>query len=98
MADKGYETRITRSRDFITWEDAPPGRPVVTFDATRDVDASRWPGIKECSASDVELCEFEGKTLVYWITGNQQGPVCEYQTTFDGSANRFLRAFFESSE
>ena len=27
-----YETRITRSVDLIRWEDAPEGRPFVTFD------------------------------------------------------------------
>jgi hypothetical protein len=68
---------------------------VVTFDPTRDVDAEVWPGVKEISTSDVEICEFEGTTIVYWISGNQQGPCSQYGGTFDGPMNHFLRAFFE---
>jgi alpha-L-fucosidase len=98
MAGQGYETRIARSHDFVCWEEAPPGRPVVTFDPRREIDPARWPGVKECSASDVELCEFQGKTHVYWINGNQQGPVRAYQTVFDGSAVSLLRKFFEPDE
>jgi len=93
LANK-WETRITRSKDLMHWQDAPAGRPVVTPDATRDVDAVVWPGVKECSASDLELCEFEGKTIVYWVNGNQQGPCCEYSSTVNGPMNDFLAAFF----
>ena len=94
LGDRKWETRITRSRDLKSWQDAPAGRPVVTFDETRDVNAEVWPGVKERSASDVELCEFEGKTHVYWINGNQEGAASEYRGTVDGPMNRYLRAFF----
>lgn len=90
-----YETRVTRSRDMMQWTDAPPDRPVVTFDLSRDVAPERFPGVKELSASDVEICEFNGQTLVYWISGNQQGASMQYCETFDGSMNTFLRGFFE---
>ena len=90
-----FETRITRSKDLIIWQEAPAGRPVVTFDLTRDVEATLWPWVKECSASDLELCEFEGKTIVYWANGNQQGASIGYQATFAGSMNSFLRTFFD---
>ena len=31
LGEARYETRITRSKDLVTWEDAPAGRPFVTF-------------------------------------------------------------------
>lgn len=95
LSNRTWETRITRSRDLITWQDAPAGRPVVTFDATRDVNSDIWPGVKERSASDLELCEFQGKTHIYWINGNQQGAASQYRGTADGPANQYLRHFFE---
>ena len=89
-----WETRVTRSKDLIHWQDAPVDRPVVSPDGTRDVDAAVWPGVKECSTSDVELCEFEGKTVVYWVSGNQQGPGSEYRGTVNDSMYNFLGHFF----
>lgn len=89
-----YETRITRSRDLANWEDAPRGRPVVTFDRRREVNPLIWPGIKEISASDVELCEFQGRTYVYWLNGNQNGAYRPYYSIYDGPALELLRRFF----
>ncbi len=93
--ERKYENRVTRSKDLITWQDAPADRPVVTFDLTRSVDEAVWPGVKECSASDFELCEFKGETIMYWINGDQKGACVEYQATFAGTQNFFLRKFFE---
>lgn len=90
-----FDTRIARSKDLITWEDASPDRIVLDVDTKRDVDAERFPGAKECSASDIELCEFQGKTHIYWICGNQQGAATEYCEVYNGSMVSFLRAFFE---
>jgi len=90
----GWETRVTRSRDLRTWHDAPPDRPVVTFDPQREIDPATWPGVKEASASDLELCEFHGNTVAYWINGDQQGAMVEYTGTIDGPLVKFLRAFF----
>lgn len=89
-----YETRIARSRDLANWEDAPANRPVVTFDRQRDINPIVWPGVKECSASDVELCEFQGKTYVYWLNGDQRGAYRPYHAVYDGPSIEMLREFF----
>ncbi|NLB55451.1 MAG: hypothetical protein GX811_06755 [Lentisphaerae bacterium] len=90
----GYENRITRSQDLINWEDAH--HPVVTFDPNRFVDPIRWPGAKECSSSDIEMCEYNGKTYIYWLNGNQQGACRLYQSVYDGGLFELLRRFFET--
>ena len=56
-----WETRITRSKDLVNWEDAPAGRAFLTFDPTHDHLPLRPPELKEDNASDAELCEWKGK-------------------------------------
>jgi len=90
-----YDNRIARSRDLRTWQEAPADRPVVSPDPQRTINDTRWPGIKECSASDLELCEFNGKTHLYWINGDQQGASAGWEAIYDGPMNRFLRTFFD---
>ena len=49
----------------------------------------------DANVSDVELCEFEGKTHLLYCTGNQWscgGVACE--AVYDGPAARFLASFF----
>ena len=90
-----YDNRIARSADLITWQDAPADRPVVCPDPERFVDDRKWPGIKECSASDMELCEFKGRTYLYWINGNQQGASAGWEAVYSGPRNQLLHTYFE---
>jgi alpha-L-fucosidase len=90
-----YDNRIARSRDLITWQDAPDDRPIVSPDPKRIINDKKWPGVKECSASDLEMCEFNGKTYLYWINGDQQGASSGWESIYDGPMNKFLRTFFE---
>ncbi len=89
-----WETRVTRSRDLRDWQDAPEDRPVVTPALQCEVDPAVWPGVRETSASDVELCEFDGRTLAYWIAGDEQGAMVEYTSSYPGRVAELLRAFF----
>ena len=47
--------------------------------------------------SDVDLCEYEGKTVIVYCSGNQGvtwgGMYCE--AVYDGPLDEFLRANFE---
>ena len=66
-----YETRVTRSRDLIHWHDAPTERTFITFNSKNKVHALRPPEIREKNASDVELCAYQGKTVIYYTGGDQ---------------------------
>ena len=66
-----WETRITHSLDLIHWEDAPAGRPFVTYDPSINNTPLLPPEICECNASDAEICYWKGKTIVYFTGGNQ---------------------------
>ncbi|NHE58423.1 alpha-L-fucosidase [Cyclobacterium plantarum] len=90
----GYETHITRSRDLIDWEDAPDDRPFVTFDPNHKNIPLIDPLISESNASDVELCYFQGKTIIYF-TGSDQTTGGDLQrATFDGRPEELFAHFF----
>jgi len=98
MGSSRYETRITRSRDCIRWEDAPADRPFVTHDEAHITDPENYPGVGETNASDAELCLWQGKTMAYFIGGNQGEitPVADLQRAeFDGTPRELLEHYFE---
>ena len=98
LGDHRYETRVTRSRDCIDWEDAPEGRPFVTFNESHITDPENFPGVAETNASDAELCLWQGKTIVYFNGGNQGQitPAGDLQyAEFDGTPRELLEHYFE---
>jgi alpha-L-fucosidase len=93
----GYETRITRSKDLIKWEDAPEDRPFVTFNPSHKNIPLIDPDISENNASDVELCYFQGKTILYF-TGSDQTTAGDLQrANFDGTPEELFKHFFKDN-
>lgn len=93
--DLGHETRITRSRDLLHWEDAPLDRPFLTFDPSHEVNPDDYPGVMERNASDAELCEWNGKTMIYFCGGNQAGCADLKEAVYNGKPADLLNAFFQ---
>lgn len=92
-----WETRITRSRDLIHWEDAPTARPFLTFDETRPFQywhQGESRSVKEINASDAELCEWKGRILVYFNGGDQQSSGDLQLAEFEGSQRQLFETFF----
>ena len=95
---KSYETRVARSKDLVQWEDAPADRPFVTFDASHKNIPLIDPSISESNASDVELCYFKGKTILYF-TGSDQSTAGDLQwATYEGTPRQLFEYFFVESE
>lgn len=93
----GYETRITRSRDLIHWEDAPADRPFVTFDPMHRNIPLLNPGVAESNASDVELCYYNGQTILYF-TGSDQTTAGDLQwATYNGKPQQLFEHFFKQN-
>ncbi len=90
-----YETRITRSKDLKRWDDAPAGRPFVTFDRTRKNLPRRPAELPEVNASDAEACYFDGRTIVYFTGGDQQAAGDLQWATFDGTMQELFESYFE---
>lgn len=93
--EEGYETRITRSKDLVHWEDALADRPFITFDPNHKNIPLINPTISESNASDVELCYFNGKTILYF-TGSDQTTAGDLQwATYEGTPRQLFAYFFK---
>ncbi len=103
-AGPGYQfvPHIVRSKDLATWESSPLN-PLMTFgDEDRRIANPKLPKAlqervakaKNHNNSDVDLCEFEGKTIIYYSWGNQQGVEHLAEAVYEGSLASFLRGFF----
>lgn len=95
LGEGKYETRVTRSKDLVHWEDAPASRPFVTFNPTNPVHALRPQTVRECNASDAELCAWKGKTIVYYTGGDQHFAGDLQWAEFDGTPRELLERFFD---
>lgn len=91
----GYETKITRSKDLINWQDARSDRAFMTFDPNHTNIPLLDPDIPESNASDVELTYFNGQTIIYF-TGSDQSTAGDLQwATFDGTPQELFEHFFK---
>jgi alpha-L-fucosidase len=103
MPGPTYESHIVRSNDLIHWENSP-FNPVLQFSdedkviGNPDLTAEE----RECIAravnrnnSDVDLCEFDGKVVIYYSWGDQVGTEFLAHASYDGPLASFLCGFFQ---
>ena len=45
--------------------------------------------------SDMELCEFNGRTIIYYSWGNQHGIEFLAEASYEGTMKEFLQSWFE---
>jgi alpha-L-fucosidase len=97
-----YETHIVRSRDLKRWESSRLN-PVLAFSeedkriANPKLTPEQRKAIaqaKDINNSDVDLCEFKGRTIIYYSWGNQQGTEFLAEAVFDGTLAEFLKGWF----
>ncbi len=101
-----YETHIVRSRDLIRWESSPlnpvlKASPEDKLIANQKLTADQRAKISQAvdlNNSDVDLCEFRGKTIISYSWGNQQGTEFLAEAVYDGSLASFLKGFFPQSD
>jgi hypothetical protein len=97
-----YESHIVRSKDLRRWESSRLN-PVLAFseDDKRIANSKLTPVQRKAIAqatdinnSDVDLCEFNGKTIIYYSWGNQQGKEFLAEAVYEGTLASFLRGWF----
>jgi len=98
LGEGRYETRITRSKDLVHWEDAPTNRPFVTFNPANLVHPVRSTTIHECNASDAEVVYWQGKTLVYFTGGDQHVAGDLQRAEYDGTPQALFERFFKPDQ
>jgi hypothetical protein len=98
-----YETHIVRSRDLVGWESSPLNPVLVHSEEDRLIANPRLtPAERERiakavnrNASDVDFCEFQGRTIIIYSWGNQHGVEHLAHAVYDGPLDRFLKGFFQ---
>jgi len=99
-----YANCIARSRDLITWEYSPVN-PVLMYDEREDkrigspfltpCDRERIENALDINNSDMELCEYLGRTVIYYSWGDQKGTEFLAEACYEGGMHEFLKGFFE---
>jgi len=97
-----FAPHVIRSKDLEQWEDSPlnplmrPG-PEDKQIANPKFTAEQRQHIAEAeniNNSDLDFCEFEGQTILYYSWGNQRGIEFLAEAMFDGSEKNFLAGYF----
>jgi lysophospholipase L1-like esterase len=101
-AHNGYEMRVVRSRDLISWQ-ASRLNPVLQASAEdkrianpkmSDPQRTRVANAVDINNSDIDFCEFHGQLRITYSWGNQQGIEHLAEAMYDGSEAEFLRGWF----
>ena len=98
-----YEPYLIRSKDLIHWESSPLN-PVMIHSEEEDkriANPKLTPEQQEhirksvnINNADTDLCEFNGKTVIYYCWGNQQGIEFLAEAVYDGPMDKLLKGFF----
>lgn len=82
----GWVSFLARSKDLATWQLAPKN-PIL--------EAGEGEGLNN---SDVDLIERDGKTYVYYATGDQQTWSHLKQAVYPGSMQSFFESYFPAGQ
>lgn len=97
-----YAPYIVRSKDLVQWEESPfnpimrhsdEDRVIANAELTPE-QRERVATAKNLNNSDVDFCEFQGKTVIYYSWGNQQGVEHLAEAVYEGDEASFLEGFF----
>jgi hypothetical protein len=97
-----YDQRVVRSRDLVDWESSPFDPVLLHSDEDRVIanprltaaERERIAKAEDCNNSDIDFCEFEGRTVISYSWGNQLGNEFLAHAAYDGSVADFLRGWF----
>jgi hypothetical protein len=97
-----YESHIVRSKDLSRWESsrlnpvlaASKEDKVIVNPRLTPAQRKVIAAAKDINNSDIDLCEFQGKTHIYYSWGNQQGTEFLAEAVYEGGLEEFLLGFF----
>jgi hypothetical protein len=97
-----YDPHVVRTRDLVNWESSPfnpimrfseEDKKVANLDLTKE-QKDRIACAVNINNSDVDLCEFKGRTFIFYSWGNQRGTEFLAEAVYDGSLPEFLKGWF----
>jgi hypothetical protein len=98
-----YETYVVRSKDLIFWKSSPANPVLEASDSDKIPSATgltaaqkqKISTAKNINNSDIDFCEFEGRVIINYSWGDQNGHEFLAEAVFEGSLESFLRGWFE---
>ncbi len=102
----GYEMRVVRSRDLIQWQPSPLNPVLAASQEDKlianpklnDAQRSRIANAVNLNNSDIDFCEFQGRMIIHYSWGNQQGIEHIAEAHYDGNEAQFLRGWYPDPE
>ena len=97
-----FQTYVVRSRDLIHWEPSPlnpvlraseEDRKILSPDLTEE-QKQRVATADDWNNSDIDFCEYNGRLIISYSWGNQQGVEHLAQAQYDGTLEEFLRGWY----
>jgi hypothetical protein len=82
----GWISYMARSKDLVAW-DLSPFNPILEAEAGEGK-----------NNSDVDILEYQGKTYLYYATGDQETWGTVRVAMFEGTENVFFEAYFPKNE
>lgn len=104
-AHDGYEVRVVRSRDLIHWQASPlnpvlrasPEDRLIANPKLNGAQRGRIANAVDLNNSDIDFCPWDGRLVVSYSWGNQQGVEHLAAAEYEGSQEQFLRGWFPES-
>jgi len=101
-AHDGYEMRVVRSKDLIDWEPSPLNPVLKASSEDKKIANNNIPenlqqkiaNAKDINNSDIDFCEFNGRLVINYSWGNQQGEEFLAEASYDGTLEQFLKGWF----
>ena len=106
MTKHSFVPYIVRSKDLAHWESSPLNPVMEISDDDRIIDNPNFTEEEiwriatavDINNSDVDLCEFEGRTIIYYSWGNQHGIEHLAHAVYEGTLRSFLKGFFPEKQ
>ena len=102
-----FAQSLARSKDLINWEYSPIN-PILMYNEFEDkqiasafltpADRKRVAEALDTNNSDMEMCEYLGRTLIYYSWGDQRGTEFLAEAWYDGPMHELMLAFFEPKQ
>ena len=92
--DDDWETRVTRSKDLINWQDAPEDRPFIPFNKNHKNLPIHNPDVAEKNTSDPGVTSFNREVIVYFTGGIQKKAGDLQWAKFKGTLKELMESFF----
>lgn len=97
-----YAPCIVRSRDLVGWEPSRLNPIMCHSDEDKriadpsipDEERERIRGIENVNNSDVDLCEWQGRTVLFYSWGTQRGDEFLARAEYDGPLEELLQGYF----